>query len=77
MGYSVWYNLEVLDVNKEKEEEIKKAFEESAIEDATYILEGEEVRNWYTQDEDMIEFSKKFPDAILELEGQGEHSEHM
>lgn len=77
MGYSTWYIFRVLNVSEEREREIEEAFGESSIVDAPYILEGEEVRNWYTQDEDMMEFSKRFPDAIIELEAQGENTEDL
>lgn len=75
MGYYTSYSLEVLNVENELEiiDNLRKTSEyaDHALDD-----EGntEEPCKWYEHEEELIEFSKKYPDALFKLSGEGEEA---
>ena len=89
MGYYTYHQLRIHQVDDEEinnnkdlrhklEDEINEAIQNN--EDMEYAVGSitEEYYNdsckWYEHREDMIEFSKKFPNVVFELEGSGENS---
>lgn len=68
MGYYTSYSLEVENGTKEIREALTKRF---GIDDSGEM--GDECK-WYDHEEDMIGFSREFPDAIFHLRGVGENS---
>ena len=89
MGYYTNHNLKIHkidneeinnneDLNEKLEDKINEAI--SSHEDMSYAV-GSVTEDWYCDSckwykhrEDMIEFSKLFPDVVFELEGEGENS---
>lgn len=41
------------------------------------LLNGDMNSKWYSNEEDILELSKFFPDILFELEGEGEDNEDM
>ena len=82
MGYLTWRSLEILDKNFEPLATEKKfpiiAMLRSDCVDAGYALDaeggGEESQKWYDENEDMIEFSLKYPNVIFKIACEGEES---
>ena len=76
MGYYTRYELEVV----EGSEELIGKFREEC-ESAQYAFDdygdGEEETKWYDHDDDLSAFSKKHPDALFKLTGEGEESGDM
>jgi hypothetical protein len=83
MGYETWHELEVYkaDVIKDNlpilgekcNDEIKQQFAEEITEDSGgYIFE--EWEKWYDCIFDMCEFSKKYPEYIFKVHGEGEEA---
>lgn len=78
MGYYTSYELSVSNVNpllaSKLEEEVEKmqVFESGNSKDGWYGYD-----KWYDHDEDMMLLSKRFPDALFELYGDGEESDDM
>lgn len=69
MGYSTNYELTMEPWRKEIDEAI------SQEKDMDYAVgEYKQECKWYDHDKDMISFSKRFPDVLFTLEGQGEES---
>ena len=77
MGYYTEYNLKIEGCDFEKATEVIEELRESS-DGAEYALNevGESAENckWYDHQKDLKEFSKKYPDLVFELNGEGEES---
>ncbi len=75
MGYYTAYNLNVLEGGDEFE--IIAEFRKYS-ESAKYALDEEgccdETCKWYNHETELVSFSKKYPDAIFQLQGEGEEN---
>jgi len=73
MGYYTWYELEVING---PDSLIKELIEE--CEDAGYAIESNGETNdeckWYDHSKHMIKFSKKHPNILFKLSGEGENN---
>lgn len=72
MGYYTRHELEILEGNDnvtDYEQEISEASGYSSCFD-------DEIK-WYSHQEDMIEYSKKHPDTLFKLTGEGEEQPDM
>lgn len=73
MGYYTTYNLEIMPWSDEIIEDFRKTSE-----DAKYGLDESGDSNdgikWYEHDNDMTKLSKKYPNHIFKLEGDGEEN---
>lgn len=69
MGYSTRYELNVIG---ESDPEIPHEVVIAKIVDYTYLFE--DACKWYDHDKDMREYSKKYPDLVFELSGEGEEA---
>lgn len=73
MGYYTQYNLEMIEGSSDLIEGLL-----SECEEARYALgasgDCEQATKWYEHKRDMISFSKKHPDALFKLSGEGEES---
>ena len=67
MGYYTKYELAIISGNNEVDHEyqISKALDYSPF---------EETCKWYGHEEDMKQYSFRYPDTIFELSGEGEES---
>jgi hypothetical protein len=81
MGYLTRHSLRILDENGEEESaEISTKIIKELIEfyELEYALsengEAGESCKWYSHHQDMLLFSKKFPDVVFELHGEGEET---
>ena len=78
MGYMTYYELEV--VSNSESQAILSAFREQNI-DVEYALtpwgESRQSCKWYTHQEDLKEFSKKYPDVLFVLSGEGEENKDI
>jgi len=76
MGYSTTYTLEILNVNDSNKDAIYDFTDIN--EDASYAIDEngdtEESCKWYDHADDLKSFSKKYPDTIFKLSGEGEDS---
>ena len=87
MGYYTNHNLTIHQIDndsikndetrrKELEDQINEAISNhSELEYAVGSITEEwpcDVAKWYKHEDDMIEFSKQFPDVVFKLEGKGE-----
>jgi len=79
MGYLTYHELSIYkddtlekEIDFEKEEEIKEELGES-----TGYLDSlfDDSIKWYDHDKDMLEISKKYPDYVFVLTGDGECSD--
>ena len=75
MGYYTSYTLSVIEGGDE--EQLISEFRKES-DGAKYALDEDGDTNesckWYDSNTDLIKFSKKYPDAIFCLEGEGEES---
>lgn len=72
MGYQTYYQLEVEPAEKLEElldEPLGEGDEEWKLGDPL-----EESCKWYEHEKEMVEFSKRFPEAVFHLHGEGEES---
>ena len=73
MGYYTNYGLSVIEGN----DELIKEFVES-LKDITYALNEDGSCNnsckWYSHEKDLKDFSKKHPETLFLLEGEGEEN---
>jgi len=91
MGYYTWYSLSVKNENEfpiEKQREaslqlaeklkVRKNYEEY-IKTSVYPFSwvSDDSMKWYEYNEDMLELSKNFPEAIFVLYGEGEEREDI
>jgi hypothetical protein len=85
MGYRTYYNLNITnadgsDLGEERRAEIIDALR-GENEEAEYSFneagEAEEENTWYEHVKEMAEFSKKYPDVLFCLEGEGEESHDL
>lgn len=76
MGYYTYYNLGI-DPSTEYSDELDISKHKEAIEDTYGGASFEEPVKWYSHERDMGEYSKKYPDIIFTLEGDGEDSDDM
>ena len=79
MGYYTYYTLKIKDSIIDSSYVINELREEN--EDAKYALDNEgysqDEAKWYNAEEDIREFSKKYPEVLFILEGQGEESDDV
>lgn len=74
MGYYTRYTLDIaLNNSNTTKEEIKKEIQNVDLPVDTIGIESDSMK-WYDHEEDMRDFSKKFPDVLFILEGEGEES---
>lgn len=77
MGYYTYYSLKVIDAESDEEKAIIADLRENN-EYALYCMDedgtSKEQTKWYEHDDEMLEFSEKYPKHILLLEGEGEES---
>lgn len=75
MGYYTRYTLEV-EANGEDLESIRDAIVSESYEmrASELIDDMTDDMKWYDHEEDMKDFSKKFPKAVFTLKGEGEES---
>ena len=76
MGYYTYFNfcvqdfetLEYIDLKKQDEifEELNKKYEITDVDDRDFTA------HWYDIDENMKEFSKKYPEYLFKIYGEGE-----
>ncbi len=85
MGYYTRFSLNVSELNKRVLPKSKRFDEFEIIKDlrdtnenAEYCLEEDgsaaEGSKWYEWQEELVEFSKKYPNALFEMSGEGEES---
>ena len=79
MGYYTMFNLTVHTDKFSEEEIIGKFRKENKYAEYCFDENGgaEEEAKWYDHEEDLKEFSKKYPDVLFELHGKGEESGDM
>jgi hypothetical protein len=78
MGYSTMYSLEIEQGDITIEEFMKTVDEKSNLyyavdEDGSSV---DEIK-WYNHEEEMKELSKKFPDIVFRLHGEGEENDDI
>lgn len=73
MGYYTSYSMEVINGNPDLIKQFREECDEARY---SFDDEGNSIENnkWYKSNEDLKEFSKKHPEALLLLEGEGEDS---
>ena len=76
MGYYTRYELEVVEGNDELIGEFREDNENAQWAIDNYG-DSEEECKWYTHGEDLTAFSKKHPEALFKLSGEGEESGDM
>lgn len=71
MGYRTYHTLTVFDLNMvELPEDVQDKHSEE-IEETTGACFTDECK-WYEHTEEMAEYSKKYPDCIFKIHGEGE-----
>ena len=77
MGYYTQHALKAFNSEfiENFEEELAQVLEDISGYDYEEI-QGDEIK-WYTQDENMLQLSKMYPDVIFELTGNGEEKEDI
>lgn len=73
MGYYTRHELEILEGNDNITDYKQEISGASAY---NYCFNGYEIK-WYSHKEDMIEYSKKHPDTLFLLSGEGEDQPDM
>jgi hypothetical protein len=77
MGYYTYFDLQIEDQGDYEEDLIKEFIEEN--ENAKYGIDENgdctDCFKWYGHEEEMKEFSKKFPKALFALHGNGDDSD--
>ena len=77
MGYRTYHTMMVLDTDEEKEGEIIDKLRETC-EDAKYSIDEDgypmDETKWYDCDQHLREFSKKYPDVVICIHGEGEET---
>lgn len=73
MGYRTYHSLTVYDKNMESVDSEK--FEQELVDEDIGFFEDE--IKWYDHREEMCEYSKRYPDLIFCLHGEGEQSEDL
>ena len=78
MGYYTDYNLHTLDNDGKvfMDEKLKAAMsEENTVYGSRLIdMYDWDTCKWYEHEEEMRQFSKRFPDVVFKLSGEGEES---
>ena len=72
MGYYTRHELEIIEGN-----DFKTDYESEICKELDYSHCFEEKIKWYNHKEDMIEFSKKHPNTLFMLSGEGEEQPDM
>lgn len=84
MGYNTYYTLNVSNapntvlLSDDTYNRLEEAFdhlgwfEEGSIRDSLSVC-----ARWYNYEEDMLAFSRKFPEVLFELHGEGENNDDM
>jgi hypothetical protein len=78
MGYMTNYELTVVTDNRELEQRIinhlneNNEYNEEIIDASGYDMFGG--MKWYDHEKDIINLSKKFPNVLIELDGEGEET---
>jgi flavoprotein len=80
MGYCTCYSLSLKSVDQDEAYTILEDLAKDC-EDAKYALDDEGKTNesvkWYDHEKDLKEFSKKYPEVLFELSGEGEESDDI
>lgn len=69
MGYYTSYNIKIFNDPKE---EVSVKLSEISWEAESILSFNDLSHKWYNREEDVLTVSKLFPEAIIEIEGQGE-----
>lgn len=76
MGYRTYHTLEVLDKDgKLLGEDIQKKHRDELVEENIAYWEDE--IKWYDHRQDMCEYSKRYPELVFKLHGEGEETEDL
>lgn len=79
MGYYTYHSIEVQNLNGTTNTE--EDWEQLISDDSEYANWGtnvfEEAMKWYESDNDMKEFSKKHPNLLFILHGEGENNDDI
>ena len=74
MGYYTRYTLDIsLDNSNVTQEEIEEEMKAMDLAVDSIKTQSDDMK-WYDHEEDMRDFSKKFPDVLFILDGAGEES---
>lgn len=80
MGYYTFHTLSILNADEGMEGQIIEEFREEC-EEAEYALEddgsGTQSTKWYDSDRDVARFSRKYPELIFKLHGEGEENDDL
>lgn len=77
MGYQTQHTLEINkkdDINGPLNEDIVEQIEENIASESGYYWPFEDSIKWYDCEKDMLSVSKKYPDYLLTVRGEGEES---
>ena len=76
MGYQTAYKLQILNPNESNKDAICEFKNGCDDADCAINAEGETEQRWkwYEHETDLKSFSKKYPDTIFKLSGEGEDS---
>jgi hypothetical protein len=78
MGYYTNYSLEVSELTPELDDFFEKETHDCGKRFYSRLLNYKsEGIKWYDHENDMIELSKKFPDILFILKGEGEDAEDL
>ena len=89
MGYRTYHTLQIKNVRPEDEDALIQEMDDigiigCALEGSLYRYDedcvefsGDEAVTWYDCEEDMIKLSKKFPQMIFKLYGEGEDAQDL
>jgi len=71
MGYYTSFSMQII---PDDDYEIENKFIDYMENEVKYGNPLEDVNKWYDYEKDMREFSKRFPDTLFKLHGEGEES---
>ena len=77
MGYYTYHKLTIEPKDEKLLAQIITAIESESYEVRQALAGDSESMKWYSHDEDMRELSKKWPNVIFHLEGEGEDNEDI
>lgn len=84
MGYETYFELDLLEINKTKAHELEaKLCQDPTLAEhqqnlaEQFAADFEQRTKWYDSHENLIEYSKQYPDVIFILSGEGEEAEDL